>query len=102
MKFFMDHKASPDWAVRRRIIILSLLWAASLISMIVVFALVMDRENGLAETALINLILLFGSIVGSYVFGAIWDSKSKRSADIAQSAVDNAQGDTTTKVEVAP
>ena len=98
----MDHKASPDWAVRRRIIILTLLWEAILVTSIIGFALVMDRENSLAETALINLLWLMGSTIGAYVFGAIWDSKSQRSASIAQSAVDNTDTETTTTVEVKP
>lgn len=106
MKIFMDHKASPDWAVRRRIIILSLLWEAGLTTAIIVDALVRITTNSLLEMALINLCSLFGATVGTYVFGAIWDAKSQRSADIAQSVVDNAgQGDpanttTTTNVTV--
>ncbi len=95
MKFFMDHKASPDWAVRRRIIILSLLWEASLITYIVISPI----PNSIAETALINLSSLIGGTLGGYIFGAVWDKKVTLGADVAQSAVD--QGDpTTTNVTV--
>jgi hypothetical protein len=98
MKFFMDHKASPDWAVRRRIIILSMLWEAAGVTAIVVFAMVRAITNPLLDVALINLCTLFGGTLGSYVFGAVWDRKNERKADIAQSAVDNTA--TTTNVTV--
>ncbi|WFU89458.1 hypothetical protein QA644_10665 [Rhizobium sp. CC1099] len=94
MKFFMDHKASPDWAVRRRIIILSLIWEAVLITFLVVF----PRPNAIGEIAMINLASLFGGTVGSYIFGAVWDRKNELKADVAQQAV--SQGDTDTTVEV--
>lgn len=90
----MDHKASPDWAVRRRIIILSLIWEAILITFLVVF----PRPNSIAEIAIINVSSLFGGTVGAYVFGAIWDRKNELKADVAQAAV--AQPDTTTNVTV--
>jgi hypothetical protein len=97
MKFFMDHKASPDWAVRRRIIILSLIWEAILITYLVLS----PWPNTIAEIAIINLVSLFGGTVGSYIFGAVWDRKNERKADVAQQAVE--QGDpatTTTNVTV--
>lgn len=96
MKFFMDHKGDPDWAVRRRIIILSLLWCAALVTYLAIWG----RPIALSDTIAMNLILLFGGIVGSYVFGAVWEKNASRKADVAQSAVD--QGDTDTTVEVKP
>ncbi|MGP4691600.1 hypothetical protein [Agrobacterium cavarae] len=95
MKFFMDHLASPDWAVRRRIIILSLLWCATLVTYLAVWG----NPTSLSEAIATSLILLFGSIVGSYVFGAVWESNTKVKADIAQQAVDQGGADTTVKVE---
>lgn len=98
MKFFMDHKASPDWAVRRRIIILSMMWEALAITIIIAWAMVRAVTNPLLDVALINLSTLFGGTLGSYVFGAVWDRKNELKADVAQSAVDNP--DTTTNVTV--
>ncbi len=95
MNLFMDHKASPDWAVRRRIIILSLIWEAILITFLVVF----PKPNAIAEVAIINLASLFGATVGSYIFGAVWDKKNERKADVAQQAVDQGAVDTSVKVE---
>jgi hypothetical protein len=73
MKFFMDHLGSKTWVVRRRIIILSLLW----ISILVTYLSIWGRPIALSDTVATNLILLFGAIVGSYVFGAVWDMKGK-------------------------
>ncbi|WP_312808754.1 hypothetical protein [Agrobacterium cavarae] len=95
MKFFMDHMASPDWAVRRRIIILSLLWCAALVT----FLAVWGKPTSLNEAIATSLILLFGSIVGSYVFGSVWEKNTQVKADIAQQAVDQGDTDTTVKVE---
>jgi DMSO reductase anchor subunit len=94
MKFFMDHKADPDWAVRRRIIILVLIWGAGLITYLAVWG----RPIALSDTIAMNLILLMGGIIGSYVFGAVWEKNVSRKADIAQTAVE--QGDADTSVEV--
>ncbi|MBA4774292.1 MAG: hypothetical protein H2044_01380 [Rhizobiales bacterium] len=91
----MDHKASPDWSVRRRIIILSLIWCAALVTYLAIWG----KPTSLSEAIATGLILLFGSIVGSYVFGAVWEKNTQVKADIAQQAVDQGDTDTTVKVE---
>ena len=93
MKLFMDHVASPDWAVRRRIIIISLIW----IALVVTYLAAWGRPIALSDTIAMNLILLFGGIIGSYVFGAVWDKKNMLKADVTQSAIDQSDE---TKVEV--
>lgn len=95
MKLFMDHKASPDWAVRRRIIILSLIWIAVLVTYLAVWG----RPIALSDTAVTNLLWIFGGIVGSYVFGAVWETNVARKTEIAQQAVEQGDADTTVKVE---
>ena len=97
MKLFMDHIASPDWAVRRRIIILSLFW----IAIVVTYLAVWGRPIALSDTIAMNLILLFGGIIGSYVFGAVWDRKNTLKADVTQSAIDQSDP-ATTEVEIRP
>lgn len=67
------------WLVRRKIIIWSLIWLGVLITTITIYTLLKERESSLQETIAIAAFTLFGSIVGSYVFGAIWDDKNKRS-----------------------
>ncbi|MCS0459549.1 hypothetical protein [Rhizobium favelukesii] len=91
----MDHKASPDWAVRRRIIILSLIWIAVLVTYLAVWG----RPIALSDTAVTNLLWIFGGIVGSYVFGAVWETNVARKTEIAQQAVEQGDADTTVKVE---
>lgn len=92
MKFFMDHKGSPEWAVRRRIIILSLIWEAILITYLVLS----PWPNSIAEIAIINIVSLFGGTVGSYIFGAVWDRNNERKTEVAQSAVNQSDPTTTT------
>ena len=77
-KFFLDHKASPAWAVRRRIIILSMLWEAVLMTAIVAWAFHTGDIGPFLPTAFINLSGIFAGTLGSYVFGAVWDDKDKR------------------------
>ena len=95
MKLFMDHMASPDWAVRRRIIILLLIWGAGIVTYLAVWG----RPIALSDTIAMNLILFMGGIVGSYVFGAVWETNVQRKTDVAQAAVDQGTVDTSVKVE---
>lgn len=82
----------PSWAVRRRIIISTLVWCAALVTYLAVWG----RPTSLSEAISTGLILLMGSVIGSYVFGAVWDDKNSRKADVAQSAVDQSEPVTTT------
>lgn len=97
MKFFMDHVGSQDWAVRRRIIIVSLIWIAGVVTYLAVWG----RPIALSDTIAMNLIILFGGIIGSYVFGAIWDKNSQRRTEVAKQAVDQADP-VNTDVEIKP
>ncbi len=75
-----------SWAVRRRIIIAVLIWSGSLITYLAIWG----RAVSLVSDIATGLILLMGSVIGSYVFGAVWDDKNTRKAEVAQSAVDQA------------
>lgn len=79
-KFFMDHKASGDWAARRRIIFIALIWSGIVMSTIVGWAMFHIQTNPLLDTAFINLNGLIGLIFASYVFGSIQDDKNKTKA----------------------
>lgn len=70
---FFDKLGSDDWRIRRRIVILLLLWAAALVTYITI----LGSPDTLREAIATALILLIGSITGSYVFGVIWDGKNK-------------------------
>lgn len=70
---FFDRWGSDDWRIRRRIIILLLLWCVGLVTYIAIYG----PPDQLREAIATSLIILIGSIVGSYVFGVIWDNKTK-------------------------
>lgn len=71
---FFDKFGSDDWRIRRRIIILLLLWSVGTVTYITIFG----PPDQLREAIATSLILLIGSIVGSYVFGVIWENKTKQ------------------------
>jgi len=71
---FFDKLGSDDWRIRRRIIILLLIWLVGLITWIAI----MGPPDQLREAIATSGMILVGSIVGSYVFGVIWDAKSKQ------------------------
>ncbi|MEP9389671.1 hypothetical protein [Mesorhizobium sp. KR9-304] len=70
---FFDKLGSDDWRIRRRIIVLLLIWCVAMVTYIAIFG----PPDQLREAIATALIILIGSIVGSYVFGVIWDDKSK-------------------------
>lgn len=70
---FYDQIGSDDWRIRRRIVILLLFWSVLLVTYIAV----LGQPDSLREAIATALILLIGSLVGSYVFGVIWDGKNK-------------------------
>lgn len=70
---FFDKLGSDDWRIRRRIVILLLLWCV----LMVTYIAIRGPADSLREAIATALILLIGSLVGSYVFGVIWDNKTK-------------------------
>lgn len=71
---FFDKIGSDDWRIRRRIVILLLVWCVAMVSYIAI----MGPPDQLREAIATALILLIGSLVGSYVFGVIWDGKNRQ------------------------
>ena len=65
---------SDNWPKRRRLMYVVLLWAIVASS----YILYLGRDLELDRTAFVMLISLIISIVGSYVFGAVWDDADKR------------------------
>lgn len=62
----------PSWRIRRRIIIATLLFCAGEIVYLTVWA----DSTSLAETIANGVLILAGSTIGSYVFGAVWDDRN--------------------------
>lgn len=74
----MDKQWAAPWAIRRRLIITTLLFCA----VEIIYLTVWGRDTELHQTISASLILLAGSTLGSYVFGAAWDNKNERDAEI--------------------
>lgn len=60
-----------SWTMRRRIIISVLVWCGAMVT----YLSILGRPIQLSETAVNGLLLLMASVIGSYVFGAVWDDK---------------------------
>lgn len=64
----------PSWKIRRRVIAASLAYCAGMVGYLAIFA----ETTTLREQVATGLILLAGSIIGSYVFGAVWDDRGRQ------------------------
>lgn len=62
----------PTWKRRRRVIFLTLAYCAGNVSYLVAAG----ADTRVNETAVAGLIVLAAAIIGSYVFGAVWDDKN--------------------------
>lgn len=62
----------PSWKLRRRIIYGTLFFCAGE----VLYLTVWGSDTDLHSTIANGLILLAASVIGSYVFGAVWDDRN--------------------------
>ena len=69
----MKSMQANSWSHRRRIIYASLLFCAGAVS----YLLIYGEDTRLNETLANGFIMLAGSTLGSYVFGAAWDDRNK-------------------------
>lgn len=72
-----------SWKIRRRIIVITLFWCGVMVTYLSVWG----RDIQLSETSVNGLLLLMASVIGSYVFGATWDSSIQRKAEVDTLAV---------------
>jgi hypothetical protein len=68
------NKIPSLWKIRRRIVSLTLLFSACSITYLMVHA----EDTELHQSIANGLILLSGSVISSYIFGATWDDKISR------------------------
>lgn len=61
----------PSWYFRRKIILATLIFSAIIVTYLTVYG----EDNRLNESIANGLILLSASVIGSYVFGAVWNDK---------------------------
>lgn len=80
---FFDRIGSISWRVRRRIVVLTLVYCGAYVGYLGVWG----RDITLSETIANGLILLAGSVIGSYVFGVVWDDKNR--IDTAQTTIES-------------
>lgn len=62
----------PSWRIRRTIIVSTLIFCA----VEILYLTIWGESTDLAETIANGLILLAGSVIAAYVFGATWDDKN--------------------------
>ncbi|WP_196258553.1 hypothetical protein [Pelagibacterium limicola] len=67
-------KGQFEWTRRRRVIFATLAFCAAEIAYLTIWG----GDSRLHETIVISAFLLAGSVIGSYVFGAIWDDANAR------------------------
>ncbi len=66
----------PSWRIRRRVIIATLLFCAGEI----VYLTGWGHDTDLASTIANGVLILAGSVIGAYVFGAAWDDRNVMTA----------------------
>lgn len=71
------------WTHRRRIIYGTLIFCAFCIS----YLMFRGSDTRLNETIVNSAFLLAGGVIGSYVFGAVWDDKNIASSEAASQAL---------------
>ncbi|RUV98330.1 hypothetical protein EOA88_00385 [Mesorhizobium sp. M5C.F.Ca.IN.020.14.1.1] len=74
----------PTWRIRRRMVVLVLLWSSGMVTYLAVWG----QADSLRESIATALILLMGSTLGSYVFGAVWDDKNVMQSGVDTQAVE--------------
>lgn len=62
-----------SWRIRRAIIIGTILWCVGMVTYLSIWG----REVQLSETTVNGCLLLMASVIGSYVFGAVWDDRNR-------------------------
>jgi|TARA_Y100000289_G_C3923601_1_gene151936 hypothetical protein len=69
----MENKENKDnrWKIRRNIVNLTLTFSALSIT----YLMLKGNDTQLHQAIANGLILLSGSVIGSYIFGATWDDK---------------------------
>lgn len=67
-------KLDPRWRVRRTIIVGTLIYCAIHVSWLTFCA----QDTPLRQQIAVALIGLAGAVIGSYVFGAVWDDKGRQ------------------------
>ena len=68
------NSGKPPWALRRLIIMITLIFCATCVTYIVLYG----DDTRVNETIIVSCFALAGATIGSYVFGAVWDDRNKQ------------------------
>jgi hypothetical protein len=74
--------SNDSWKVRRKVLFASLLF----IAVDVQYLLLFGKDDGLRQNLAMALVGAGVAIIGSYVFGAVWDDNNKRTTMAASDA----------------
>lgn len=69
-------KRQSRWTFRRRIVILSLVFCAGCVLRIMLYG-----SASSSDAIVSGCFTLAGAVIGSYVFGAVWDDKNSNNID---------------------
>lgn len=73
-KKLSDQLYTDNWPRRRKWMLTVLVWALANAQ----YVMIWGDDTGLHQNALVALLGLIAAIIGSYVFGAVWDDNDKR------------------------
>lgn len=62
------------WSFRRRVVVASLLFCAVIVVKVAIWG---HQSEGIGESLVAMSFGLAGTVVGSYIFGAVWNDKGK-------------------------
>jgi hypothetical protein len=62
----------PSWRIRRTVIVATLIFCAVEIAYLTIWG----KDTRLSETIANGLVILAGSVIGAYIFGAAWDDRN--------------------------
>lgn len=68
------NEGQKPWSFRRRVIIATLLFCAFMTGYVTIFG--HDSER-IGESIVVSAFSLAGAVIGSYIFGAVWQDKGE-------------------------
>lgn len=72
------HSFTAPWRIRRAYVLAVMLYCGALIGYLAIFG----EDTELNRVIITNLSLVAGGTLGSYIFGAAWDDKNQRDAEL--------------------
>lgn len=72
--------SQKPWSFRRRVVITTLLFCAGIVVKVTLWS---HQSEGIGESLVTMAFGLAGAVIGSYIFGAVWnDNGGKNEADV--------------------